>query len=42
LLGNYELFKNLDQMKYVGQFGNSDLYKERDWISVTETGFYSN
>jgi len=42
LMGGFELFKNMEEFQYFGQFGDADLYKEKvsstKCLILTRTG----
>jgi hypothetical protein len=41
-MGEFELFKNMEEFQYFGQFGDADLYKEKvsstKCLILTRTG----
>ena len=39
---NLEIFRNLEQFKKYGKFGNANLYYSKDWNDVTEDSSFSS
>lgn len=37
-----QIFKNLEQLAFFGQFGNANIYFKNDWTKVSEDPSYAN